>query len=245
MKLNNKNQLFKVTISQEGIQKRNAHVQFRSGEKVSWLAVKEEISEKLKNSVLKAKHTSGIQTTLFLLGYWWVHLTSGKSPESLLYWLYFTKESQSICNTLSLTGCQPHSSNLGQSAQFLLKPNLPWGLAARTDAKNGCCEKSLHTPSWKGSTRITESNSCIHTGPSKIQTNVWECWTPAAWGLFPFPSVPALQSVIPWEVKRKIMKCAFVSLQKLPGRGKSFGLWLITAPVQRWLQGGRAEQSQR
>lgn len=119
-----------------------------------------------------------------------------------------------------------------------LKPNLSRGLAARTDAQNRRCEKLLHTPSWKGSTRITESNSCIHTGPPKIQANVWERWTPAAWGLLPFPSVPALQSVILWEVQRKIVKYTFISLQKLPGRRKSFGLWLVIAPVQWWLEAG-------
>lgn len=55
MQLNYKNQLFKVTISQEGIKRRNVHVQFRSGEKISWLAIKEEISERLKNSVPESK----------------------------------------------------------------------------------------------------------------------------------------------------------------------------------------------
>ena len=59
MQLNCENQLFKVTVSQEGIKRGNIHVQFRSGEKIFWLAIKEEISERLKTSVLEAKHTSG------------------------------------------------------------------------------------------------------------------------------------------------------------------------------------------
>lgn len=72
--LNYKNQLFNVTISQEGIKRENVHVHFRSGEKISWLAIKEEISERLKNSVLKAKYRSGHSDNSFpswiLVGLW-------------------------------------------------------------------------------------------------------------------------------------------------------------------------------